>query len=182
MSHPPSFYSCSHVPSCLSPSSTSYLLGPPSLPSLKWRPAGDNSRSTKWDSVGQSLDEGRYSPPPSGFALAALSSSSASSLLYRSSVCGIHETTSYNGRRARGREELQGDPSGWLKPPVDLDLGCSAILPGQQVATSQPAARTIGTKSTGAFNRPDGSPCTRCGSIPRPARSPSHSDPPAGRR
>ena len=26
---------------------------------------------------------------------------------------------------------LQGDPSGWLKPPVDLDLGCSAILPGQ---------------------------------------------------
>ena len=139
VSHPSSFYSCSHVPSCLSPSTISCLPGPPgltpALPTLKWRPAGDNSRSTKWDSVGQSLDEGRYSPPPSGFALAALSSSSASSLLYRSSVCGIHETTSYNGRRARGREELQGDPSGWLKPPVDLDLGCSAILPGQQVAT-----------------------------------------------
>ena len=32
---------------------------------------------------------------------------------------------------------LQGDPSGWLKPPVDLDLGlgCCAILPGQYVAT-----------------------------------------------
>ena len=27
--------------------------------------------------------------------------------------------------------KLQGDPSGWLKPPVDLDLGCSTILPGQ---------------------------------------------------
>ena len=26
---------------------------------------------------------------------------------------------------------LQGDPSGWLKPPVDLDLACSANLPGQ---------------------------------------------------
>ena len=26
---------------------------------------------------------------------------------------------------------LQGDPSAWLKPPVDLYLGCSAILPGQ---------------------------------------------------
>ena len=29
---------------------------------------------------------------------------------------------------------LQGDPSGLFKPPVDLDLGCSAILPGQLVA------------------------------------------------
>ena len=26
---------------------------------------------------------------------------------------------------------LQGDPSEWQKPPVDLDLGCSLILPGQ---------------------------------------------------
>ena len=31
--------------------------------------------------------------------------------------------------------DVQGDPLGWLKPPVDLDLGCSNILPGQQVAT-----------------------------------------------
>ena len=30
---------------------------------------------------------------------------------------------------------LQGDSSGWSKPPVDLDLKCSAILPGQEVAT-----------------------------------------------
>ena len=29
------------------------------------------------------------------------------------------------------QSQLQGDPSGWLQPPVDLDLGCSAILPGQ---------------------------------------------------
>ena len=34
-----------------------------------------------------------------------------------------------------GGIDLQGDPSGLLKYPVDLDLGCSAILPGQQVAT-----------------------------------------------
>ena len=27
--------------------------------------------------------------------------------------------------------EQQGDNSGWLKPPTDLDIGCSAILPGQ---------------------------------------------------
>ena len=26
---------------------------------------------------------------------------------------------------------IQGDPSAWYQPPVDLDLGCSAILPGQ---------------------------------------------------
>ena len=26
---------------------------------------------------------------------------------------------------------LQGDPSGWLKPLIDLDLVSSAILPGQ---------------------------------------------------
>ena len=27
-------------------------------------------------------------------------------------------------------EQVQGDPSGWLKPSVDLDLGCSVILLG----------------------------------------------------
>ena len=27
--------------------------------------------------------------------------------------------------------KLQGDPSGWLKPPVYLHLGCSVTLPGQ---------------------------------------------------
>ena len=26
---------------------------------------------------------------------------------------------------------LQGDPSGWLKPSIDLDLKCTPILPGQ---------------------------------------------------
>ena len=30
---------------------------------------------------------------------------------------------------------LQSDSSGWFKPPVDLDLKCSANLPGQEVAT-----------------------------------------------
>ena len=30
---------------------------------------------------------------------------------------------------------LQGGPSGRGKPPVDLDLGCSTILPGQKIAT-----------------------------------------------
>ena len=30
---------------------------------------------------------------------------------------------------------VQGDPSGQLKPPVDLDLGCYAILSGQEVPT-----------------------------------------------
>ena len=28
-------------------------------------------------------------------------------------------------------KRLQGGPSGRGKPPVELDLGCSAILPGQ---------------------------------------------------
>ena len=28
------------------------------------------------------------------------------------------------------RSEVEGDTSGWLKP-VDMDLGCSTILPGQ---------------------------------------------------
>ena len=27
--------------------------------------------------------------------------------------------------------DLQGDPSGWFKPPVNLHLGCSVNLPGQ---------------------------------------------------
>ena len=31
-------------------------------------------------------------------------------------------------------DAIQGDPSGWLKPLMDLDLGCSVILPGQLVA------------------------------------------------
>ena len=31
--------------------------------------------------------------------------------------------------------KIQGDPSGRLQPPTDLDLECSAILPGQQVTT-----------------------------------------------
>ena len=31
-------------------------------------------------------------------------------------------------------EYLWGDPSGRLQPPVDLDLGCSVILPGQLLA------------------------------------------------
>ena len=34
-----------------------------------------------------------------------------------------------------GGYTLQGDQSGWLEPPVDLDLVCSAILPGLYVAT-----------------------------------------------
>ena len=30
---------------------------------------------------------------------------------------------------------IQGDNSGWEKPPVYLDLGCPTILPGQLVAS-----------------------------------------------
>ena len=30
---------------------------------------------------------------------------------------------------------LQGDTEEFAKPPVDSDLGCSVILPGQKVAT-----------------------------------------------
>ena len=56
---------------------------------------------------------------------------------------------------------LQCDPFGGLKPSVDFDLGCSAIMLRHQVATV--AARQLPelyvTKSTRAFNRPDGSPC-----------------------
>ena len=32
-------------------------------------------------------------------------------------------------------EDLQGCPPGQKKPPIDLDLGCSTILRGQQIAT-----------------------------------------------
>ena len=32
-------------------------------------------------------------------------------------------------------ELVQGDTEEFGKPPVDSDLGCSVILPGQQVAT-----------------------------------------------
>ena len=30
-----------------------------------------------------------------------------------------------------GEQPYEGDPSEWLKPPVDLHLGCSVTLPGQ---------------------------------------------------
>ena len=43
-----------------------------------------------------------------------------------------------------------------------MDLGCSAILSGAVGSSSSgpPSAKTVGTKSTGGFNHPDGSPCT----------------------
>ena len=37
----------------------------------------------------------------------------------------------YSGEQKKGDGLLLGDPSGWLKPSVDLNLGCSAILPRQ---------------------------------------------------
>ena len=36
---------------------------------------------------------------------------------------------------AVGREVLQGGPNGRGKPPVDLDLGCYTILPGEGVGS-----------------------------------------------
>ena len=36
---------------------------------------------------------------------------------------------------ARNNIHIQGDHSGWRKPPVDMDLECSVNLPGQYVAT-----------------------------------------------
>ena len=39
------------------------------------------------------------------------------------------------GKKSWRFRHIQGDTSARLKPPVDLDLGCSAILPGQKAAT-----------------------------------------------
>ena len=38
-------------------------------------------------------------------------------------------------QRRAGYTVVQGDNFGRIKPSVDLDLGCSAILPGQWAAT-----------------------------------------------
>ena len=56
----------------------------------------------------------------------------------------------------------KGDPSGQLQPPIDLDLGCFAILPGAvgSYSSSPPAAGTARTKSTKGFYHGEWSPCT----------------------
>ena len=41
---------------------------------------------------------------------------------------------SFSARKGVNLEQIQGDPSGQLQLPVDLDMGHSAILPGQKVA------------------------------------------------
>ena len=50
---------------------------------------------------------------------------------------GAASATKRPTRRRRGgsSREVQGDRAEWSKHPVDLDLRCSAILPGQYVAT-----------------------------------------------
>ena len=126
VSHPSSFYSCSHVPSCLSPSTISCLPGPPgqtlALPTLKWRPAGDNSRSTKWDSASHS-DGGRSSP-------SSVSICTCGALVV---VCII----------------------------IALSISQSAAFGVKQPRTTEEEEER---------------------GVLRPARSPSHSDPPAARR
>ena len=53
-------------------------------------------------------------------------------------------------RQVEFLKRVQGDTSGQLKPGVGLNLGCSAIQPGQWVATVT-AIRTVGIKSTGGL-------------------------------
>ena len=57
---------------------------------------------------------------------------------------------------------VQGDNFAQQQPPVDLDLGCSAILHGAvgSYSSGPAAAGTLGTKSTGGCYRPDVSQCT----------------------
>ena len=43
--------------------------------------------------------------------------------------------TVLNTSTGQGDLLVLGDHSGWRKPPVDKDLLCSVILPGQYVAT-----------------------------------------------
>ena len=65
------------------------------------------------------------------------------------------------GKKSWRFRHIQDDTSARLKPPVDLDLGCSAILPGQKAATvvarqllelSEPSQREV-------FYRANVSPC-----------------------
>ena len=57
-------------------------------------------------------------------------------------------------------DRLQGDPSDWLKPPVDLVLTAGAWW-AAPVATYCPDKMTehAKSKSKGDFNPPDRSPC-----------------------
>ena len=51
---------------------------------------------------------------------------------------------------------LQGDPSGWLKPPVDLGFWNGCIWLSATVATYCPTDKMGQTKLTGLFNQADG--------------------------
>ena len=53
---------------------------------------------------------------------------------------------------------IQGGYSGRYQPPIDLDLGFSALLAAWAVGGSPLAARTFKTKSTGGYRR-ELSPC-----------------------
>ena len=45
-------------------------------------------------------------------------------------VYGVAKGMEYIVSKGVRSRTLQGDPSAWDQPPIDLDLGCSAILPG----------------------------------------------------
>ena len=55
---------------------------------------------------------------------------------------------------------IQGDAEEFGKPPVDSDLVCSVILPGQEVATVVAHQRLdLSEQSTGGFYHCEWSPC-----------------------
>ena len=68
------------------------------------------------------------------------------------------QTSMFIGESMNPAKAVQGDPSVWLKPPVDLYLECSVTLFGSY-SSGPPHAGAVGTKSTGGFSHPDGSPC-----------------------